>query len=509
MTTPNAAAGPVEEELSLPLFTATVVLSLAFLVSCLWLAAPAPVWLAQVNTTFWKFAGAFGVAKLFNCFVEYFFHRYVLHKPVVPFLSRFYRQHTLHHNLTRIGRKRTPGGREIPFVENIYPITTPEQKEASFFPWYTLAIFGGIVTPVWSLFQWVAPSWPWLLAGYTSIAVSLVFYEVFHAIEHWSFEKWAVLIEHPRWGGFWRKVYSFHLRHHAVIDCNEAISGFFTFPVADLVFRTWIFPKSLYTDGGEWEQSEFASPRPCRFIRWCDRATDEIVRNRRLKAQGLAPQPLLAPAAGPAYSHAERVLAALTSGTGIAVGAVGLVLLVVFSILRGNAWHIATFSVFGATLVLLYSVLTIYHRREEVEWKLSVRKYAHAAVFLLIAGTATPFLLVAMRGAWGWSLFGVVWGLCTAGVAFQLLFHGRLRAVSVVVYLMVGALAVVAIRPVIALIPAQTLWLLLTGVLCYTGGIAFYLWRLPRFDFVPRQLFLQAGSVCHLLAVLFMVLPRG
>jgi hemolysin III len=499
----------VEEELSLPLFFTTVALSLAGLFGVLWLAAPQKVWLAQVGTTAGQFIAAFLVMHLFNCFVEFFFHRYVLHKPVVPFLSRFYRQHTLHHNLTRIGRKRTPGGREIPFVENIYPIVEEHQKEASFFPWYTLAVFGVIVTPVLALLQWLVPALPWFLAGYAAIAFSLVLYEVFHAIEHWEFPKWAVLIENPRWGWFWRKVYSFHLRHHAVIDCNEAISGFFTLPVADLVFGTWIFPKSLYTDGGEWEASEFTSPRPCRFIRWCDRASDEIVRNRRLAAQGSPVQPLLAPAPGPERTPLERLAHALTHGTGLALSTASLVLLVVFAAVRGNAWHLASFTVFGVSLVLAYVAFALYHRREETQWKLMLRKYAHAAVFLLIAGTATPFLLVSMRGPWGWSLFGVLWGLSTAGVAFQLLFGGRYRLASVVAYLLVGALAVVAIKPALLNLSAGELWLVLAGVLCYTGAGAFYLWRLPRFEFLPRQLFLQAGSACHLLAVLLFVLERG
>src|SRR5581483_1894077 len=124
--------------------------------------------------------------SLFNCFVEYFFHRYVLHKPVVPFLSRFYRQHTKHHSLTRIAKRRTPEGREVPFVENIYPVVEPEQGEASFFPWYSLAIFSLVVTPLLILGQWLAPSFPWFFSGYGALAFSLTLYEVFHAIEHWS-----------------------------------------------------------------------------------------------------------------------------------------------------------------------------------------------------------------------------------------------------------------------------------------------------------------------------------
>ena len=508
-STPTPASAHVEEEFSLPLFLATIACSFAALGGLFWLAAPRSVWLTQVGTTFGKFAVAFLIMHLFACFVEFFFHRYVLHKPVVPFLAKFYRQHTLHHNLTRIGRKRTSSGREMPVVENIFPMTQPEQNEASFFPWFTLLSFGLLTTPILALLQWLMPSMPWFAAGYSAMAFSMTLYEVFHAIEHWPFEKWAVLIEQPRMGWFWRKVYSFHLRHHAVIDCNEAISGFFTLPIADFCFGTWIFPKSLYTDGGEWDPSEFVSPKPYKFIRWCDQASEEIVRNRRLAAQGAPEQPLLAPQPVPSPSKMERLAHGLTRGIGLVVSITSLVLLVLFAALRGDAWHVASFTVFGVTLVLLYVAFAIYYRREEVEWKLAVRKYAHAAVFLVIAGTATPFLLVSMRGPWGWSLFGLVWGLCTAGVAFQLMFSGRYRIASAISYVLVGVLAVVSIRPVVAQMAPGALWLVLAGVLCYTAGIAFYLWRLPKFAYVPRQLFFQAGSVCHLLAALLFLLPQA
>lgn len=223
-----------------------------------------------------------------NCFVEYVFHRYVLHKPVVPFLSRFYRQHTMHHSLTRISKRRAADGLEIPVIENVYPMVEAEQKEASFFPWYTLAVFGLLLTPPLALCQWLWPSYPWLVSGYGALALSLVLYEVLHAIEHWSFTKWLPLIEHPRWGWFWKKAYSFHLRHHAVIDCNESISGFFTLPLADWVFGTCVVPGTLYADGEEWSPSKFQSPRPRWIIRWLDSATDAAWKRRRLRAQAPA-----------------------------------------------------------------------------------------------------------------------------------------------------------------------------------------------------------------------------
>jgi hemolysin III len=286
MSQPPAARGKVEREFSLPLFTLTVAAAFGGLVVLLGLVAPAAVWHAQVSARFWQYLVAFVAVKLLNCFIEYFFHRYLLHQPALPLLSYFYRQHTKHHALTRITRRRLPGGREIPFVENLFPIAQPEQREASFFPWYSLPVFALLMTPLLALLQWLLPSFPWFLSGYAAIAVSLSLYEVFHAIEHWPLEKWAPLLEGPRWGGFWRQAYSFHLRHHAVIDCNEAISGFFALPVADWVFGTCVIPSTLYTDGEEWRPAQFQSPRPRWIIRACDRTVHALVRRRRAHAGG-------------------------------------------------------------------------------------------------------------------------------------------------------------------------------------------------------------------------------
>lgn len=285
MSDTPARHGHVEEKFSLPLFIATVTGCLVAILALVWLVAPSSVWATQLSAPWWAFLGAFLAITLFNAFVEFFFHRYILHKPVVPFLSRFYRQHTLHHSLTRITRRRTSSGRELPYVENIYPITQPEQHEASFFPWFTLPVFALVVTPLLALLTWLFPVFPWFVAGYVALAASLTLYEVFHAIEHWAFEKWAPLVENRYFGWMWRHIYSFHLRHHAVIDCNEGISGFFTFPVADLVFRTWINPKTLYVDGGGWEPQDFHSPNPIAPIRWLDRWTDERVKARRARAR--------------------------------------------------------------------------------------------------------------------------------------------------------------------------------------------------------------------------------
>lgn len=498
------SAGPEghrEEKFSLPLFLFTVAVSLAGLVGLVRVVAPDGVWQAQWSAAWWQFAAVFGLVHLFNGFMEYVFHRYVLHKPVVPFLSRFYRQHTLHHSLTRIGRRFTPGGREVPVVENIYPVVTPEQGEASFFPWYTLAVFGAVVTPLLALGQWLMPSLPWFFAGFSALAFSLALYEIFHAIEHWSFERWAPLIEHRRFGWFWRKVYSFHLRHHAVIDCNEAISGFFTLPVFDWLFGTFVLPKTLYVDGSEWEAPEFSSPRPCALVRWCDERSDALVHARRQRAKSNSAQP-------PAYSRGEQIAHYFTHGMGLVASIAGLVLLVVFAALRGGVLDVVSAAVFGGALVLLYAAFMSFRRVRATHWRQVFHKYNHAAVFALIAGTATPFLLGSVGGTWGWSLFGIVWGLSLLGAACRLLGSERLRLLSRVAYLLLGVVALVALKPLVATVPQGALWLLLAGGLCYACGTVFHLWQRIRYHQVMRHAFAIGGSACHLIAVLIFVIPH-
>jgi hemolysin III len=251
----------------------------------LWLALPASVFLVQWKTSLWKFIVVFLSMSMFNCFLEYVFHRYVLHKPAVRFLSRFYKSHTKHHALTHIGKRRLPSGREIPYVievvSNNFPMTKPEQRESAFFPWYSLIVFYVVITPVIIPLQIIMPTMPWLSVGGLAILSSLTLYEFVHAVEHWDPERLDYFLEHPKFGDFFRKAYSFHLRHHAVIDCNESISGFFTLPIADWVFGTFILPETLYVDGGEWNKKDFIRPVPCKSIAWLDKLADEIVLKHR------------------------------------------------------------------------------------------------------------------------------------------------------------------------------------------------------------------------------------
>jgi hemolysin III len=380
------------EEFSLPLFILTVLATLAGLLATLRLVAP-NVWAAQFVAPAGKAVTAFLVVSLVNAFIEYFFHRYVLHVPAFPFLRRLYKQHTLHHALTRIARKTSSDGRGILFIENKFPIVEPEQGEASFFPWYSLAVFALVLSPLLACLQWGLPSFPWFLSGFAALAVSLTLYEVLHAINHWPFEKWEPLIQHRHWGWLWRPAYAFHLRHHAVIDCNESISGFFGLPVADWVFGTCVIPQTVYAEGEEWTPEKFRSPAPRFFIRTLDAWADRVVQRRRVQASGMrtpAPEsadPIPAAPRVRIYTRGEEIANWVTHGIGLAASVVGLTLLIVCSSLRGDAWHVVSFTVFGLTLLVLYTVSTLYHLRRSGRSKLLFRKLDHAAIFLLIAGT--------------------------------------------------------------------------------------------------------------------------
>jgi hemolysin III len=492
-----APAQPREEKFSLPLFAVTVGVTLALLLLALRELAPA-LWRQQWAASGAKAATAVVLFLLFNGFVEYFFHRYVLHKPAFPGLRHFYKQHTRHHALTRIARKATPGGREIPFIENLYPITQPEQDEASFFPWFSLGVFSLLLTPLLLALQWLWPSFPWLVAGFGALTASLSLYELVHAIEHWPFTKWAPLIENPRWGGLWRRIYGFHLRHHAVIECNEGISGFLGLPLADFLFGTCVIPKTLYAEGEEWSPAAFANPRPCAFIRWCDRLTDGLVARRRQRAREEGETAEVAASGRPST---------LLHTFGLSASIAGLVLLVVLASLWGDVWTIVSSSVFGSTLVLLYLAFVLHDRQRTERWKRRLLRFKRAAIFLVIAGTYTPFLLVNLRGPWGWTLLAIVWGLCGTGVLLQFFTPGRGRGVWTLAYLFVGWLAVLALSPSRAVVPVAGLWLLLAGGICYTIGTFVKRGGLQSHRQMMGHTFTLSGSSCHFLAVLLFVLP--
>ena len=291
------------------------------------------------------------------------------------------------------------------------PSWTPTSTRRPFSHSSTLGTFACILAPVLALLQWLLPTFPWFFSGFAALASSLAIYELVHAIEHWSLDRWEPLIESKRWGFFWRPAYSFHLRHHAVIDCNESISGFFCLPLADWVFGTCLMPRSIYADGQEWTAEEFTSPRPIWPIRMLDEAADRAVKRHRAGASAV-------PVSARHSSRGERIANWVTHGVGLACSIMATTLLIVSAGLYGDAWHVVSFSVFGATLLLLYSIYALYHVWHSERGKQIFLKLGRASAFLLIAGTYTPFLLVTLRGPWGWTHFSGSYG-ASAGLALS------------------------------------------------------------------------------------------
>jgi hemolysin III len=209
------------------------------------------------------------------------------------------------------------------------------------------------------------------------------------------------------------------------------------------------------------------------------------------------------------YTRGEEIANALTHGLGIVLGVAALAVLGWFSCTRGTASHIVGCTVFGVTLVFLYTASTLYHAVRHARAKQILRVLDHSAIFLLIAGTYTPLTLVSLRGPWGWSLFGTIWGLAVLGLVLQFTIRRRYPLILVALYVAMGWAAVIAIRPLINALPASGLALLFGGGMAYTLGVVFYLWRSLRYHHAVWHLFVLAGSTMHFLAIFFSVLPSA
>ena len=207
------------------------------------------------------------------------------------------------------------------------------------------------------------------------------------------------------------------------------------------------------------------------------------------------------------YSLGEEIAHSITHGVGAVLAIAGLAVLVAFAALRGNAWHVVGCSVYGATLVLMYAASTIYHAVPQPRAKRVFRILDHSSIYLVIAGTYTPFTLVTLRGAWGWTLFGLVWGMAALGIVFKALALGRLRILSVVFYLVMGWLVVLASKPLLHALRPGGLILLAAGGAAYTLGVVFFAWKRMPYHHMIWHLFVLTGSVLHFFAVLFYVVP--
>jgi hemolysin III len=206
----------------------------------------------------------------------------------------------------------------------------------------------------------------------------------------------------------------------------------------------------------------------------------------------------------------ETIANTATHGLGLLLSIVGLVVLVVLAARRGTTLHVVSCSVYGATLVILYAASTLYHslNQKYPRFRRLLRTIDHASIYLLIAGTYTPFTLLILRGAWGWSLFGVIWGLALCGVVLKAFWVDRFKILSPLIYLAMGWLVVIAIKPLLMSLPLAGFAWLMAGGVCYSGGLLFYAFdKKPHFHAV-WHLCVMGGSIFHFFAILFYALPH-
>lgn len=209
-----------------------------------------------------------------------------------------------------------------------------------------------------------------------------------------------------------------------------------------------------------------------------------------------------------AYTVMEEVAHALTHGVGAVLSIVALVVMLVWAAAYGDAWHVVAASIYGASLILLYTASTLYHAFPWPRIKAVFQQLDHAAIYVLIAGTYTPFALINLRGVWGWSLLGVVWGIALVGVVLELAMAKRVKWLSLSLYLGLGWMALIVIKPMIDTVDTGGLLLLVAGGLAYTLGVIFYVWKSLPYHHAIWHVFVLAGSLFHFFSIFYYVLPQ-
>jgi len=207
------------------------------------------------------------------------------------------------------------------------------------------------------------------------------------------------------------------------------------------------------------------------------------------------------------YSKGEERLNVISHGVGLLLSIVALVLLVVYASHEGDTTQLVSVIIYGASLILLYSASTMYHYVQSPSLRKKLNILDHAAIYLLIAGTYTPFCLVVLKGWVGYTIFGVAWGIAIIGVVFKLFFTGRFDKLSTAAYVLMGWLIIFAIKPLVENLPdGGLLWLFLGG-LFYTVGAVLYSIEKIKYNHAIFHIFVLLGSFCHFMAVFFYVLP--
>jgi hemolysin III len=207
------------------------------------------------------------------------------------------------------------------------------------------------------------------------------------------------------------------------------------------------------------------------------------------------------------YDPKEEKLNVISHGIGLFLSIIALVLLVVYASKYGSIWHIVSFSIYGASLIVLYSASTFYHYVQNPKLRHRLNIFDHAAIYVLIAGTYTPFTLVVLKGWVGWTIFSVSWGLALLGIILKLFFIGRFDKISTIAYVLMGWLIIFAIKPLVSNLPFEGLMWLLGGGISYTVGAILYSIKAIKYNHAIFHIFVLLGSFSHFMAIFFYVLP--
>ena len=208
------------------------------------------------------------------------------------------------------------------------------------------------------------------------------------------------------------------------------------------------------------------------------------------------------------YTLGEEIFSSVTHGVGSLLSVAGTVVLIVFAAIYSDAWSVVGCAVFGASLIILYCMSTLYHAITNPRAKSFFRIMDHNTIFFLIAGTYTPITISILRGTIGWVLFGIVWGAAVIGIVLNSIDLEKFRKPSVVCYIAMGWVIIIAIRPLLKVMNAWSLWLLVGGGVFYTVGVIFYAIKKIRYFHSIWHIFTVAGSVCHYFSVFFAVINR-
>jgi len=207
----------------------------------------------------------------------------------------------------------------------------------------------------------------------------------------------------------------------------------------------------------------------------------------------------------PRQSLGEEIANSITHGTGVGLSIAALVILVVFAAKRSDVWKVVSFSIYGATLISMYLCSTLYHAFRNPKLKRFFRILDHSNIFLLIAGTYTPVTIGTIRGGWGWTLFGVIWGLAILGINLKIFALGKLKWLSILIYILMGWMILIAINPLRKTMDSTFLAWMLIGGACYTLGVLFYLFRKLPYHHSIWHLFVLGGSISHFFCMLSLV----